>query len=83
VLVLSRKLEQSLILGDDVTITVLGIEGDRVKLGIDAPRSVTVLRQEVYQQIRNANYAAAANELRPSVHNVTAVIRRRDATPAK
>ena len=52
-LVLSRKLEQSLNLGDDITITVLGIDGDRVKLGIEAPRSVTVLRQEIYQQVRN------------------------------
>jgi carbon storage regulator len=55
VLVLSRKREQSLIVGDDIIVTVLAIDGDRVKLGIDAPRSVTVLRQEVFEQIRSAN----------------------------
>ncbi len=81
-LVLSRKVEQSLNLGDDITITVLGIEGDRVKLGIEAPRSVTVLRQEIYQQVRNANHAAAAHAIGPSVHNVKAAIRRRDSMPA-
>ena len=81
-LVLSRKLEQSLNVGDDITITVLGIEGDRVKLGIEAPRSVTVLRQEIYQQVRNANHAAAAHGEGPSVHNVKAAIRRRDPMPA-
>jgi len=81
-LVLSRKLEQSLNVGDDITITVLGIEGDRVKLGIEAPRSVTVLRQEIYQQVRSANHAAAAHGEGPSVHNVKAAIRRRDPMPA-
>jgi carbon storage regulator len=80
VLVLSRKIDQSLNLGDDIVVTVLGIEGDRVKLGIEAPRSVTILRQEVYQQIRTANQAAAAHGVRPSVHNVAAAIRGRDKT---
>ena len=81
-LVLSRKLEQSLNLGDSITITVLGIDGDRVKLGIEAPRSVTVLRQEIYQQVRNANQTAAAHGEGPSVHHVKAAIRRRDPAPA-
>jgi carbon storage regulator CsrA len=47
VLVLTRKPEQSIRLGDDITVTVLAIEGDRVKLGIVAPRTVSVLRQEL------------------------------------
>ena len=45
-LVLSRRPDQSFLLGDDITITVLGVDGDRVKLGIQAPRSVVVLRHE-------------------------------------
>jgi carbon storage regulator len=77
VLVLSRKAEQSLIVGDDIVISVLGIEGDRVKLGIEAPRSVRVLRAEVFQQVRSANEDAAARGARPSVHNVAAAIRNR------
>ena len=80
-LVLSRKCEQSLLLGDDIVVTVLGIEGDRVKLGIVAPRSVAVLRQEVYQQLRSSNTSAAARTSRPSIHAVAAAIRNRSAEP--
>jgi carbon storage regulator len=80
-LVLSRKIDQSLNFGDDIVVTVLGIEGDRVKLGIEAPRAVTILRQEVYQQIRSANQAAAAHAARPSVHNIATAIRGREIAP--
>jgi carbon storage regulator len=74
-LVLSRKCDQSLILGEDITITVLGIEGDRVKLGIRAPRSVSVLREEVYQQLRAANQGAADGPARPSMQSIAAALR--------
>lgn len=74
-LVLSRKCEQSLLLGDDIVVTVLGIEGDRVKLGIQAPRSVSVLRQEVYQQVQSSNTSAAAPRTRPQLHSVAAALR--------
>jgi carbon storage regulator len=82
-LVLSRKCDQSLILGEDITITVLGIEGDRVKLGIRAPRSVPVLREEVYEQLRVANQGAASTTttLRPSIQDLAAMLRRERATP--
>jgi carbon storage regulator len=75
VLVLSRKPEQSLRLGDEITITVLAIEGDRVKLGIAAPRSVSVLRQEVYAQVQQANGQAAAG--RPTARSLAAALRSR------
>ncbi len=74
-LVLSRKVEQSLNVGDDVVVTVLAIEGDRVKLGIEAPRSVRVLRQEVFQQVRSANEEAVVQGPRPSVQNLSAALR--------
>ena len=80
-LVLTRKPEQSLMLGDNITVTVLAIEGDRVKLGIEAPRAVSVLRQELFVQIQAAN-AAAASAGQPSLSNVAAVLRRQTrATP--
>jgi carbon storage regulator len=79
-LVLSRKCEQSLLLGDDIVVTVLSIEGDRVKLGIDAPRSVSVLRQEVYQQVRSSNTTAAAPIARPQIRTIAAALRNRDAS---
>ncbi len=74
-LVLSRKTEQSLLLGDDIIVTVLGIEGDRVKLGIQAPRSVSVLRQEVYDQVQSSNTSAAAPRIRPQLHTIAAALR--------
>ena len=50
-LVLSRRLNETLVIGNDVKITVLGINGNQVRLGIDAPRDISVHREEVYQRI--------------------------------
>jgi len=64
-LVLSRRTDESIVLilngaaGEQVTVTVLAVEGDRVKLGIQAPRDVTVLRQELCQAVQQENQAAA------------------------
>jgi carbon storage regulator len=60
-LVLSRKTEQSIKLGPDITITVLAVDGDRVKLGVQAPRDVSVLRQELFEQVQAANAAASTS----------------------
>jgi len=51
-LVLSRKKDEKIIIGDNITIMVIEIRGDKVRLGIDAPREVTVHRQEVYEAIK-------------------------------
>lgn len=51
-LVLSRKKNESIIINDHITITVVEIRGDKVRLGIDAPKEVTVHRQEVYDAIQ-------------------------------
>jgi carbon storage regulator len=77
VLVLSRKCEQSLLVGDDIIITVLAIDGDRVKLGIDAPRSVPVLRREVFEQMKSANQGAAHLLDRSIVHTIAEAMRHR------
>jgi carbon storage regulator len=58
-LVLSRRANQSIVVGDDIVITVLDIRGDQVRIGIRAPRHVTVHREEVHAQIRHENRAAA------------------------
>ena len=79
-LVLSRRPEQSVMLGDEITVTILGVEGDRVKLGIQAPRSIAVFRQELYVQVKNANAAAAAAH--PSTDALAALLRQRLA-PAR
>ncbi len=72
-LVLSRKAEQSVHLGDEIVVTVLAIEGDRVKLGIQAPRTLQVLREELYEQVRAANTAAAGGH--PPARSVAAALR--------
>ena len=51
-LILSRRPGESLIIGDNVTINVLGIQGNQVRLGIEAPREVTVHREEIYARIQ-------------------------------
>jgi carbon storage regulator len=54
-LVLSRRAEEAIVIGDNIIITVLEIDGARVKLGIEAPRSVEVLRSEIYEAVKRAN----------------------------
>ena len=51
ILVLTRKSNQSIMIGDDVEITVVSVAGDKVRLGIDAPREIPVHRAEVYREI--------------------------------
>lgn len=51
-LVLSRKKDEKIIIGDQITVMVIEIRGDKVRLGIDAPKEVTVHRQEVYEAIQ-------------------------------
>ena len=58
-LALTRKKEESIIIGDNIEVKVLEIEGDRVRLGIEAPREVTIHRQEIYLQIQEENKAAS------------------------
>ena len=59
-LVLTRRPGESVMVGDDVVITVLDVRGDVVRLGIKAPRSIQVHREEVYRELQAANRAAAS-----------------------
>src|SRR5262245_10257405 len=58
-LVLSRQRDETIMIGDDIEITVVDIRGDKVRLGINAPREISVHRKEVYEAIRRENRAAA------------------------
>ncbi len=69
-LVLSRQRGQSVIIGDDITVNVVDIRGDKVRLGIAAPRSVTVHRQEIYDEIKNQNQDSA----NLTQHDVAAIL---------
>ncbi|AEV88772.1 carbon storage regulator CsrA [Actinoplanes sp. SE50] len=59
-LVLTRRAGESVMIGDDVVITVLEARGDVIRLGIQAPRDVQVHREEVYRELQEANRAAAS-----------------------
>ncbi len=61
-LVLSRREGQGIVIGDNVVIRVVEIRGDHVRLGIDAPRSVVIHREEIAEEIRIANEMAARQE---------------------
>ena len=58
-LVLSRQRDESIVIGDNVIVTIVDVRGDRVRLGIDAPREVSVHRREVYDAIQRENRQAA------------------------
>lgn len=61
-LVLSRKPGQSIIIGEDIVVTVLEIHGDQVRLGIEAPKELSVHREEIYISIKEENAAAARSD---------------------
>jgi carbon storage regulator len=59
-LVLSRRVGESIVIGDDVTVTVLEVRGEVVRIGIDAPRSVAVHREELLRELEASNLASAS-----------------------
>lgn len=58
-LILSRKINEKIMIGEDVSVSIIEIRGDQVRLGVDAPKTVKVFRQEVFDSIRAENKAAA------------------------
>lgn len=62
-LVLSRKINQSIVIGDNIEIMLVDIRGDQIKLGINAPKSVKIFRKEVYEEVENQNREAAKSTI--------------------
>jgi len=62
-LVLSRQSDETIIIGDNIRITIVEVRGDKVRIGIDAPRDVTVHRQEIYDAIRRDAEAAGVRPI--------------------
>jgi carbon storage regulator len=60
-LILSRRVNEKIVIGDDIVVSVVEVRGDQVKLGIEAPRNVKVYRQEVFDAIQEENRRAAAS----------------------
>lgn len=57
-LVLSRKINETIVIGEDIRITLLGIEGDKIKLGIDAPKTTKIFREELLEATKSTNKQA-------------------------
>lgn len=63
-LVLSRKIDESIIISDNIQITIIDIVGERVKIGIEAPKNVTIFREEISQKIKKNKMANKSSNLR-------------------
>ncbi len=60
-LILTRRIGETLMVGDDVTVTVLGVKGNQVRLGVNAPKDVAVHREEIYQRIQREKNDSRGN----------------------
>jgi len=65
-LILTRRVGESLRIGDDVSVTVLGIKGSQVRLGVNAPKSIPVHREEVYDRINDENLKNSDDKVKSS-----------------
>jgi carbon storage regulator len=63
-LVLARKPNQSIMIGDDIEIRIVDVRGDQVKIGINAPRTIKVHRKEIYEEIKKANQEASSSNIK-------------------
>ncbi len=64
-LILTRRVGETLMVGDDVSITVLGVKGNQVRIGINAPKEIAVHREEIYQRIKAEQASAALGDSSP------------------
>jgi carbon storage regulator len=60
-LILTRRVGESVVIGEDVTVTVLGVKGNQVRIGINAPKTVTVHREEIFERIKNGGRPEGGN----------------------
>ncbi|HYX73412.1 MAG TPA: carbon storage regulator CsrA [Steroidobacteraceae bacterium] len=70
-LILTRRIGESVMIGDDVSLKVLGVKGDQVRVGIDAPKHIAVHREEIYERIKAAKCAAVPEAINGTFSSVT------------
>ncbi len=63
-LILTRRIGEKLMIGDDISVTILGVKGNQVRLGVHAPEDVAIHREEIFDRIREEEKGAAANGAR-------------------
>lgn len=75
-LVLSRKIDESIVIGDNITIKIISIEKGIVKVGIDAPKDVSIVRKELLEDVKDANIAASKETKLEDLTLLSAIIKK-------
>ncbi|MDG4595959.1 MAG: carbon storage regulator CsrA [Candidatus Contendobacter sp.] len=68
-LILTRRVGETLMIGDEVTVTVLGVKGNQVRIGVNAPKDIAVHREEIYERIKREQDSASGAAQPPASHN--------------
>lgn len=66
-LILTRRVGETVMIGDDVTVTILGVKGNQVRVGVNAPRDVAVHREEIFERIKREEQGGGISSARPSI----------------
>ncbi len=77
-LVLTRKINESIMIGDSIEVVVIGVHGEQVKIGIKAPRNVAVHRREVYEAIQKENIEAARQKVPAALAQAAQLFKQQD-----
>ncbi|NLM22374.1 MAG: carbon storage regulator CsrA [Peptococcaceae bacterium] len=77
-LVLSRKAGQSILIGHNIEVRIIEIQGDQVKIGINAPKDISILRKELMDEVRKANRDAVVDSARLSLEELSKILKGQD-----